>query len=169
MAPAGSNVPLQQSLIARLLDDEPETAGRSSPQGRQKSRTQEAKEFRETVRRELQMLLNSRQPCVVWPDTFSELDVSLVNYGIPDFTGYDLSSNDRREEFRRHLEKVIRSFEPRLVAVTVSLVGIDEMTRSVRFRISALIQTDSTPETLIFDSVVDPGTRALSVVGDGGG
>jgi type VI secretion system protein ImpF len=112
------------------------------------------------------MLLNCRQPCVTWPKWYEELKISLFNFGIPDFTGFDLSAPDRREEFRRTVEEVVRNFEPRLFGVSVSLLMVDDMSRSIRLRISAQIQPDlASPETIVFNSVVDTATRTFSVSG----
>jgi len=164
MAQGNPQYRLYRSLLTRLLDDDP-TAAADAP----KSWSDDLHDFRESVRSDIEDLLNSRQSCLVWPKWLSELQVSLVNYGIPDFTGYDISSPDRREEFRRTVEEVVRNFEPRLIGIAVSLVTIDDFTRSVRFRISALIQADHAPEAIVFDSVVDTATRMFSVIGDNRG
>lgn len=67
------------------------------------------------MRRDLENLLNTRQRCRGWPEGCDELSLSTVNYGIPDLTGADLASAERREEFRATIEDVIRRFEPRFV------------------------------------------------------
>ncbi|MGH7074979.1 MAG: type VI secretion system baseplate subunit TssE [Stellaceae bacterium] len=161
MAETQEHHDFRQSLLRRLLDEDPEAVV-----DRTKSRTEELREFHESVRGDMEDLLNSRQPCLVWPSWLDELSVSLVNYGIPDFTGYDIASPERREEFRRTVEEVVRNFEPRLMGVSVSLVTIDDATRSIRFRINALIQADPAPEAIIFDSVVNTATRTFAVIGD---
>jgi len=157
MARAG-NQPLQQSFFDRLLEDE--AVETIQPPGR------DLRDLREAVRRDLEALLNTRQPCIAWPAAFDELKVSPLNYGLPDYSGSDLASSARREEFRRTVEEVIRSFEPRFFKVSVVLLDNDGLDRTLRFRIEALMYASPAPESVVFDSVVDPTSRAVAIIGD---
>jgi type VI secretion system protein ImpF len=123
--------------------------------------------MRDTVRRDIENLLNTRQRCRGWPDGLDDLEQSLANYGIPDFTGTDLSADERREEFRATLETVLRRYEPRFASVSVTMLTGDKLDRTLRFRIEALIRADPMPEPIVFDSYVDPATRSVAVVGAG--
>jgi type VI secretion system protein ImpF len=165
MARPDLDQPLVLSLFDRLIDQNPEVT-RDPP----KSRGQHLKELRDSVRRDLENLLNTRQRCRSWPEECDELGLSLVNYGIPDFTGADLASADRRDEFRATIERVIRDFEPRFVTVRVSMLDNAEPTdRTMRFRIEALIYADPAPEPLVFDSYLDPASRGVAVLGERNG
>jgi len=165
MARPDLDQPLVLSLFDRLIDQNPDVT-HDSP----KSRGQHLKELRDSVRRDLENLLNTRQRCRSWPEGCDELGLSLVNYGIPDFTGADLASADRRDEFRATIEQVIRDFEPRFVTVRVSMLDNAEPTdRTLRFRIEALIYADPAPEPLVFDSYLDPASRGVAVLGDRNG
>jgi type VI secretion system protein ImpF len=161
MAQSVATQTFRRSFLDQFIDDNAENRGE-----RVRSQADDVTAFRESVRRDLEMLLNCRQPCVTWPKWYDELKISLFNYGIPDFTGFDLAAPDRREEFRRTVEEVVRNFEPRLFGVSVSLLMVDDMTRSIRLRISAQIQPDiASAETIVFNSVVDTATRTFSVSG----
>ncbi|MBX6369880.1 MAG: type VI secretion system baseplate subunit TssE [Rhodospirillales bacterium] len=165
MARPDLDQPLVLSLLDRLIDEHPE-ASRDPP----KSRGQHLRELRDSVRRDLENLLNTRQRCRGWPEGCDELSLSTVNYGIPDLTGADLASAERREEFRATIEEVIRRFEPRFVRVHVSMLDNTEPTdRTLRFRIEALIYADPAPEPLVFDSYLDPASRGVAVLGDRNG
>jgi type VI secretion system protein ImpF len=161
MAQSVTTPAFRRSFLDQFLEDGAESRGE-----RVRSQADDLTAFRESVRRDLEMLLNCRQPCVTWPKWYEELKISLFNFGIPDFTGFDLSAPERREEFRRTVEEVVRNFEPRLFAVSVSLLVVDDMSRSIRLRISAQIQPDlASSETIVFNSVVDTATRTFSVSG----
>jgi type VI secretion system protein ImpF len=157
--------PLQASVLDRLVDANPELEREPT-----KSRGQHLAELRQSVRRDLEWLLNTRRRCLGWPGDLGELEESLVNYGIPDFTAASMSSEDQRDQFRAAVETVIRRFEPRFQRVEVILLdNSDQLDRTLRFRIEALIYADPAPEAMIFDSVLEPSTRAFQVVSKGDG
>ncbi len=164
MARVEADQDLQPSLLDRLQDDDP-----TRPDPVSRSRGQHLRELREAVRRDIENLLNTRQRCLPPPPGLTELAVSTVNYGIPDFSGVDLAAKDRREEFRRSVEEAIRRFEPRFVKVDVVMHegGGTDGERTMRFRIDALMYADPAPEPIVFDSVIDPGSRAVAVRNEG--
>jgi type VI secretion system protein ImpF len=130
------------------------------------SRNQVLREMKQTVRRDLENLLNTKVRCVPWPAHLEELKQSLVNYGITDFTSASMGSNREREEFCRNLQVVIRQHEPRLKSVKVSLIENEEpLDRTLRFRINAMLQADPAPEPIVFDSAVRPVTGDVEVKG----
>ncbi|MBN2490939.1 MAG: type VI secretion system baseplate subunit TssE [Planctomycetes bacterium] len=149
MARVPGSQPLLPSVLNRLMD----------PTGVKRMR-----ELKEYIRRDLEDLLNTRWRCVSWPRNLDELDVSLVNYGIPDFTGANLGSPENQEEFRRVVEQVIRNFEPRFKSVTVTLLRNPEaLDRTLRFRIEATLHTEPAPEPVVFDSALEPLTASFQV------
>jgi type VI secretion system protein ImpF len=159
MARPDLDLPLQGSVLDRLLDDNPDQT-RDPP----KPRGQHLRELRDAVRRDVENLLNTRHRCRSWPEGLRELERSLVNYGVPDFSGADFATDDRRDEFRASVQDVLRSFEPRFQTVRVELVSnADPLDRTLRFRIDALMYADPAPEPIIFDSVFDPSSRAFAV------
>jgi type VI secretion system protein ImpF len=165
MARVELDQPLLPSVMDRLMDANPESM-RDPP----KSRGQHLAEMRRAVRRDLEALLNTRQRCVSWPSDLSELDHSLISYGIRDFASLNLTTTGQREAFCRDVENVIRRSEPRFVSVSVSLLeNSDEVDRTMRFRIEALMYADPAPETIVLDSFVDPAVRGIKVGDDTGG
>lgn len=161
MAKIRSDQPLIPSVLDRLLDDEPGVSRETA-----KSRTQVLRELKQSVRRDLENLLNTRWRCVSWPPDLNELGVSMVNYGIPDFTGAQLSRARDREEFRRVIETVIRKFEPRFKTVQVKLLSNgDALDRTLRFQIDALLYAEPAPEPVVFDSAVEPSSGTFDVKG----
>ena len=57
---------------------------------------QAVRELIQSVRRDLQDLLNTRVPHVNWPPEYSRLRDSLVNYGLPSFTHVENGGITRR-------------------------------------------------------------------------
>lgn len=120
--------------------------------------------LKQSVRNDLENLLNTRWRCTDWPSNLKELDDSLINYGIPDFTGSNMSNSDHRENFRRIVELAIRRFEPRFRSVRVQLLDPENKNdRTLRFRIDAELDTKPAPEPVVFDSRVDPGSNKFHV------
>lgn len=165
MARVELDQPLLPSVLDRLLDASPEST-RDPP----KSRGQHLAEMRRAVRRDLEALLNTRQRCISWPSDLTELDHSLVSYGVRDFASLNLATSDQREAFCRDVEAVIRRNEPRFVSVSVTLLeNSDEVDRTMRFRIEALMYADPAPEPIVLDSFVDPAARGIKVGDEAGG
>lgn len=147
------------SILDRLLDDEPQTQIEAD-----KNRHQRQRELRDSVRRDLQNLLNTRHRMVSPPEEYSQLDVSLLNYGLPDLATINIADNEKKRSFLRLLEKIICNFEPRFKSVKVQHVtNSNNEDRTLRFRVDATLYADPAPEIIIFDSVLDPVSRTVNV------
>jgi type VI secretion system protein ImpF len=161
MAKIREDQPLVPSVLDRLLDDEPGKRAEAP-----KSRNQILRELKQSVRRDLENLLNTRWRCVSWPPNLEELERSLVNYGIPDFTGANMAAPSERERLRRVIEQIVRRFEPRFKTVKVAVLGnADDQDRTLRFRIDALLYAEPAPEPVVFDSQLEPTTNDFTVTG----
>lgn len=158
MSKVKNDQPLIPSLLDRLIDHEPSVSKEVAA-----SRTQVLRELKLSVRRDLENLLNTRWRCKTVPADLEELDLSLVNYGIPDFTGMNLGALQDRERYRRVLETCIRKFEPRFKKVQVQLLDVNSIERTLRFRIDAVLHADSAP--VIFDTAFEPSTGTFEVMG----
>jgi type VI secretion system protein ImpF len=155
------NQPLVPSVLDRLLDYDPQVS-REAPA----SQHQVLRELKQSVRRDLENLLNTRVRNLSWPPHLEELNRSLVDYGLPDFTGMSLGSADDRAAFCRLVEAVIRRYEPRFQSVSVQPQDSAEpLDRTLRFRIDALLRVEPVPEPVVFDSVVEPTTGDFQVRG----
>ena len=149
----GSTIRL--SLLDDLLDDEPE-----SSRDPQRSEAMLTRQLRDSVRRDLQNLLNTRQRCLSWPRELSELNGSVINYGIPDITGANLAAKQAREDFLDSLSGLIRSNDPRFKSVkTIAIENSDPLDRTLRFRIEAILRVETGAETVTFDFELEPVRR----------
>lgn len=125
---------------------------------------QRIKELRHSVRRDLENLFNTRFRITDLPADMEQLDNSLLNYGLPDLSTINLLDTDSRNNFCRYIEDTIQKFEPRFKNVDVSSVGnIDENDRTLRFRIEATLHAEPIPETIVFNSVLEPITRHVKI------
>lgn len=159
MARIRQDQPLVPSIIDRLLDDEPDNRFET-----ERSRNVVLRDIKQAIRRDLENLLNTRCRCVPFPPELTELERSLVNYGIPDFTGSGMGTRSAREKMRQLVEDAIMRFEPRFKTVKVVLLKNDERTdRTLRFRIEALMYAEPAPEPLVFDSQLEPATGDFDV------
>ena len=134
------------SILDRLIDLEP-WAESEEPQ----SRRQMLIAVKESLRRDLANLLNTRWSCTAWPPDLSELGSSIVNYGIPDFTGVNMASPENQEQLLKIVEHAIKVFEPRLIRFSV---GKDQpgLDRKLHFKIEGVLRAEPYPEEVFFDA-----------------
>lgn len=151
--------PVQISVLDRLLDDDPEVSTEPPRNVRQSMR-----ELKAAIRRDLENLLNTRLRCVPWPAGLDQVERSLLAYGVPDLTGANLASANARANFLRTLEAAIKRCEPRFKSVKLSFPeSADPVERTLRFRIEALVNADPVPESVVFDSELEPMTRTFAL------
>ncbi|PCJ44968.1 MAG: type VI secretion system baseplate subunit TssE [Moraxellaceae bacterium] len=151
---------IRPSIFDRLLDDEPDKKVEGSHDA-----FQATKALRESVRRDLEQLLNTRYRITSTSDNAPELELSLVNYGLPDLATINLVDEDTRIDFCRSLETTIRRYEPRFKSIKVNTLGnVENGDRTVRFRIDAVLHADPAPEVIIFDSVLEPVSRSVEII-----
>lgn len=159
MSRVDSKKKLRPSVLDRLLDNEPHNQAELDP-----GHHQQLKQLRESIKRDLECLFNTRVHIMKPPDELHELDHSLLNYGIPDLATVNINDVVQRDEFTSRLEQTLRMFEPRFKSVKVSFNNnIDSADRTLRFRIDAIMYADPLPETIVFDSVMESVTRTVTV------
>jgi type VI secretion system protein ImpF len=145
-------VRVQAPLLDRLIDDAPDRERDAAV-----SATDSMVALRNSVRRDLEALLNARRRWRSWPEYMTELATSPVGYGLPDFASGAFGDAQRREELRLEVEDTIRRFEPRFMAVRVHLIDPqDRLETTLRLRIEAMMHAEPAPESVTFDTLVDP-------------
>lgn len=159
MAHVEKNKKLRPSVLDRLFDNEPH---HQIENGHDHHHL--LKQLRNSIRRDLELLLNTRIYLSEPADEFPELGKSLLNYGLPDLATVNIIDMEKRNEFARELEKTLKYFEPRFKSVTISFHdNSTNADRTLRFRIDAVIYADPLPETVVFDSILESATRTVSV------
>jgi len=155
----GTAARVQAPLLDRLIDDAPDQ-DRDPPV----SATDSMIALRNSVRRDLEALLNARRRWRSWPTHLTQLATSPIGYGIPDFASGAFNDARRREELRIEVEDTIRRFEPRFLSVRVQLIDTHErLETTLRLRIEAVMHADPAPEEVTFDTLVDPTTDDVVV------
>jgi type VI secretion system protein ImpF len=156
----GGAAPVAQlSLLDRLIDQEPERL-RDSPV----SPAESLATLRQSLRRDLEALLNTRRRWRSWPEGYTELGVSPLGFGIADFSAGAFNDPRRREWLRADVEQTIRRFEPRLSRPRVTLMNPkDELEARLHLRIEAVLRVEPAPEPIAFDTLVDAATAEVMV------
>lgn len=145
---------IRLSVLDRLLDDDPTSTAEVPLEETQKLRM-----LQHAVRRDLQNLLNTRFRCVAWPPQMAELDDSLINYGLPDFTASSLNAAEDSEILVQAVRKAISLFEPRLADVKVErAVSQHYSDRTFHFRIEAMLVIEERQHRVRFDSSLESTT-----------
>jgi type VI secretion system protein ImpF len=163
MAELSSRDRLQPSLLDRLLDNAPQQDKEGS-EARQLTRQQ----LRAAVLRDLSWLFNAIR---AEPDATStrtdELALwrknelarhSVVNYGMPAYSGVTLSSMDRFA-IESSVEQVIRDFEPRIdpktLSVTINVNESDEAHNTLQIVIRGQMWSQPVPLELLLAADLD--------------
>lgn len=116
MAESRNQDQLHSSLLDRLTDDEPD----KKTEARDKRGISQTK-LRQTVLRDLNWLFNASNLATVQDlDDYPDVAQSVLNYGVPDFTGHTLSGVDV-PEIERLLRQAIIDFEPRILRRTIKV------------------------------------------------
>jgi type VI secretion system protein ImpF len=159
MARVDKKKKLRPSVLDRLIDNEPHNQAENDP-----GQHQLLIQMRDSVRRDLETLLNTRYHIIKPPEEYAALEKSLLNYGLPDLATVNTIDSKKRNEFTARLEKTLAEFEPRFKSVRVSYIdNKDNTDRTLRFRIDAEIYAEPLPETVVFDSVLESVTRTISI------
>ena len=145
MARASTETLVTQSVLDRLIDVEEWPATRS----------QSTRFFREALKRDLEWLLNTRQPPVPSITDYPGAKASVINYGLPDISSLGFNNAADHRALRIAIETCLRNFEPRLTDVRVSLQGSDTTDRRLRFHIEGNMKLDPAPEEIAFDTVLE--------------
>lgn len=147
------------SLLDRMLDDAPELSF-DPPRTRQ----QVLRDTRAALRRDLEMLLNTRCAPTTPPPGLPELRFSVLGYGIPDFIGTGMAGRDARDAFARRLEAAVRLYEPRLQDVRITVLDSrNTAERLLRLRIEAVAVLHEGAVPITLASALDPTTMRFQV------
>lgn len=152
-----SEVQPRVSLLDQLQDDDPSTSVEAQPSDQQLYRI-----VIDGLKRDLLELLNTRRRCRSWAKQWSELDRSVLAYGIPDIAGAHLATARDRDAFLKTLGPLIRRCDQRFRAVRITADDSrDSSDRILRFRIEATVRIEGGTEAIAFDFKLEPTTRTF--------
>lgn len=155
MARAKSETVVTQSVLDRLISSENEEWSMT--------RAQSLRLFKDSLKRDLEWLLNTRRPPIANLQEYELASASVLNYGLPDMSAMGVFSSDDQFALLALLQQCLRNYEPRISALRVYLEGAEANSRSIRFRIEGLLKIDPAPEEINFDTVLEIGRGAYQV------
>jgi type VI secretion system protein ImpF len=142
-----------QSLLDRLIDEEPRLAGDPTT-----TQAESATAFVAGVQRDLEWLLNTRRPPIPLPEHCTELERSVFTYGVPDTTALGRDNPAARTRLQHWIEAAIATFEPRLRDVRVTLGDTtNDGQRRIRFIVRGELQMEPRAQQVAFDATLDAG------------
>jgi type VI secretion system protein ImpF len=146
---------LMPSIIDRLID--PSSGGTAWRRG------YGLEQMMQSVQRDLEDLLNTRQTHIGLPAEYKEVHNSIFAYGLPDLNSLSAITTHQRAQIGRAIETIIARFEPRLKDIKATLIEAgDNKARTVRFRIDARMRVDPAPE-VAFDTILELTTGHYSI------
>jgi type VI secretion system protein ImpF len=156
--------PVTLSVLDRLIDAEPKSAVEGPM-----TRAESLRRHKAAVRRDLEWLLNAREPVQPPPEGAGQLEKSVYCFGLPDLCSMNLASVKNRSDLARLMESLIAVFEPRLLGTKVSLAPADPgPLPHLRFIIEGLLAIDPMPEHVSFDTLLDVSGGEYHVRGEPG-
>lgn len=158
MSTGGAKRTIRLSVLDRLIDNEPEVSTEVPLDDNQALRIIQA-----AVRRDLENLLNTRYRCVAWPPELKELDDSLINYGIPDFTASGLNAAQDSDILIKAIRLSISLFEPRLTDLRIERVQDDYVDRTFRFSIEGTLLIEDKTLRVRFNSSLESETGQFAI------
>ncbi|MFO8113147.1 MAG: type VI secretion system baseplate subunit TssE [Desulfosalsimonadaceae bacterium] len=107
-----------------------------------RSMTEDPKKVVDSVMAHLQNVLNTRQGGVQIAE----------DYGLPDFNDVLHSQAGAPREIEKSIRQTIQKYEPRLRAVRVRYIPIEDDLLSLNFEIHARLAFDNAEEAIVFES-----------------
>jgi len=150
---------LLPSVLDRLIDENPHDVSEPA-----RSRNQVLHQLKKRVRRDLQNLLNTRWRCESWPPKHDEIDKSLLNYGIPDFSGAVVDGVNDAKQLIEAIRRAIDTFEPRFASYDIEIVeNKNHFDRTLRFKIEGLLHAEPAPEPVSYDTMLEIATAEFKI------
>jgi len=139
-------------LFDRLVDLDPRQAVEQHP-----LRVLDRDGLRESVRREVARLLNTRTPLP--PSGLEGRERTVLEYGLPDFSARYTRDPGARAELAREMERCIEAYEPRLRGVRVEVELPPGSQRELTARVSGTMVSGDVVEPVSFPVAVERDPR----------
>ena len=167
MAELSNEERLQPSLLDRLTDDAPAEQKES-----QEKRVLPLRRLRAAVMRDLSWLLNSVSlEATEDLDPYPEVARSVLNYGLPELSGQNVSGLDQAA-IERTLREAIATFEPRILRETLRVRPValrDGMShQSIGFEIEGELWAQPVPVHLLLRTEVEFETGDVKLLDESG-
>ena len=140
-------VEVRTPLFDRLVDKDRFLRNELRPM-----RTLDRRGVKESVRRELEQLFNTR--CPVPSHRLVGRVRTVIDYGIPDFSTFSARNQDDWGRMAEILRRAIEIYEPRLAQVRVAVERADGDDFALVAQIEAVLVTENVPEPVSFTTVL---------------
>jgi len=149
-------IEVRTPLFDRLVDRDPTLRRELRP-----LRTLDRGGLKESIRRELERLLNTRSSLPA--DRLAARERSVIDYGVPDFSTFAARSHADRQRLAAELRRAIAVYEPRLAGVRVFLDAVPGDDFGLIGRIEATMLVGHVPQPVSFDTVLQLGDGEAAV------
>jgi type VI secretion system protein ImpF len=144
----------RESVLDRLIDPDPPALVPEEAERR----------VLESVRRDLEWLLNTRRPPTEPAEALVELRRSVYMFGLPDLSSLAVRSKKDRSRLQILLHESISLMEPRLQNVRVSpAADVSEQSKTLRFIVEATLVVPPCVQRVAFNTMLDLGTGECRV------
>lgn len=127
------------------------------------TRAQSIRFLRDSIKRNLEWLLNTRRSPIEHMDEYPLAQRSVIHYGLLDLNSLSLASGEDRRRLQQGIAELVEYFEPRLTAIVIGVDDGDLQKKKLRFHIQAKMQMKPMPEEIAFDTVLDLATGEYKV------
>lgn len=134
-------------LFERLSDSEP----RSREEEARPFRVHDVRALKESVRRELARLLNTRRHPRAGA---GEGGMTVLDYGLPDFSPLSATSGDDQNRLASEVAAAVAAFEPRLADVRVRVERVQGEDRALLLRVEGRLAVGTLAEPVSFPVLV---------------
>lgn len=141
-------------LFDRLVDLEPWVPREPRPQ-----RTLDRAALRESIRRELTMLFNTR--CPLPTDRLEDRPLTVLEYGVPDFSGFSPRNVEDRRRLATLLTRAVAAYEPRLARVWVEVEATSGDDTALACTVCGELRVDGVAEPVAFPTLLAAGRRSV--------
>jgi type VI secretion system protein ImpF len=119
--------------------------------------------YKDSVKRDLEWLLNTRQVVDDRLPLYPEVSRSVYAYGLPDVTSVNVGSVQDQHELLHRMERCIEYFDKRLTKTEITIEPLVGVNRVLRFTISGIVLMDPAPEEIVIDTILDPASGQYEV------
>lgn len=146
-------------LFERLIDRDPGSTWEPRP-----FKTLDRRGLRESVRRELERLFNTR--CPLPADRLRGRERTVIDYGVPDLSVLAPGDHSDRLRLAAILREAIEAYEPRLARVRVTVDGpssVPARGNALHARVEAVLVFDEVAESISFGAHLEESGAAVSL------
>jgi type VI secretion system protein ImpF len=147
------NTVITQSVWDRLRENEEIPA----------SHTAAVRILKESIRRDLEDLLNTRRPLARELEGYDLARRSVINYGLEDLSSFYPSSGSSAQDIEQAVRRCLAEYEPRLLGVSVVAENSNPGRLEIRLHIEATLPIHPSAETVSFDTMLDVASGIYSV------